>query len=303
MNILRARHLGMCFGVRDAIALARQHAAAQPLTILGELVHNQTVIADLRQRGAAIESQPERIATSTVMITAHGASDRALRHVRERGWNVVEATCPLVHFAHRAVRQLVQEGCHPVIIGQRGHVEVRGMTEDLEAFDLVLTEEDVAQLQPHAHFGVVAQTTQPVDRVRYLVDLIRHRFPQSEVRFIDTVCQPTKQRQQAAVELAQQCDVVVVVGGANSNNTRELAATCARYGAQVHHVQTAADLRPEWFEHADTVGLTAGTSTPDAVIDGVERWIEDIAAGRGTAPATVEHRKEEHEIHVAAGAF
>jgi 4-hydroxy-3-methylbut-2-enyl diphosphate reductase len=120
---------------------------------------------------------------------------------------------------------------------------------------------------------VAAQTTQPVDKVRGLVESIRRRFPHSEVRFIDTVCQPTKQRQAAALDLAKQSDVVVVVGGAHSNNTRELAVTCRRYCARVHHVQSAGDLRAEWFSGASTVGLTAGTSTPDDIIDSVESWL------------------------------
>src|SRR4029453_317237 len=111
-----------------------------------------------------------------------------------------------------------------------------------------------------------AQTTQPIEKVRALVDALRRRFPKSEVRFVDTVCQPTKQRQNAAVELAQRCDVVVVVGGAGSNNTRELVATCRAHCAQVHHVQTAADLCEEWFFTATVVGITAGTSTPDVLI-------------------------------------
>jgi len=114
--------------------------------------------------------------------------------------------------------------------------------------------------------------------VRQLVRLIRQRFPRSEIRFIDTVCQPTKQRQTAAIELAHQSDVVIVVGGAHSNNTRELVATCSRYCARVHHVQNAADLRPEWFAGSETVGITAGTSTPDAAIDEVERRVNQIAS-------------------------
>ena len=134
-----------------------------------------------------------------------------------------------------------------------------------------LDEEDVARLGERPRFGVVAQTTQPIDRVRQLVGLIRERFPESEVRFIDTVCQPTKQRQNAAIELAQKCDVVVVIGGAHSNNTHELVKTCSRFCARVHHVQTAADLREEWFCAEDTVGITAGTSTPDSVIAAVEK--------------------------------
>jgi len=264
--------------VRDAIALAVETAQHEPLTVLGDLVHNETVLTELRAQGIRFERRLEGVATRNVMITAHGASERALSQARERGLNVVQATCPLVHLAHRTLAKLVTEGFYPVIIGKRDHVEVRGMTEDLAAFEVVLSAEDVTKLAERPRFGVVAQTTQPIERVRDLVQLVRERFPASEVRFVDTVCQPTKQRQNAAVELAQQCDVVIVIGGAHSNNTHELVATAQRYCARVQHVQTAEDLREEWFAAGDTVGITAGTSTPDVMIARVERWLTQFAA-------------------------
>jgi len=279
MKIFRTEHLGMCFGVRDAIELALEQAQARPLTILGDLVHNETVLAELRARNIQIQNDAREVATETVMITAHGASERKLGAVRERGLNVLEATCPLVHVAHRAVAKLVREGFHPVIIGKRDHVEVRGLTEDLAEFDVLLNEDDVLQLAERRRFGIAAQTTQPIDKVRHLVGLIRQRFPNAEVRFVDTVCQPTKLRQHAAIELAQQCDVVIVIGGADSNNTRELVATCSCHCSRVHHVQTAEDIRADWFNGAETVGITAGTSTPDSVITEVERTLHVIADG------------------------
>jgi 4-hydroxy-3-methylbut-2-enyl diphosphate reductase len=273
LQVRRATHLGMCFGVRDAIALAHDTAQEQPVTVLGDLVHNETVLADLQSRGVRFARQPEEATTETVLITAHGTSDRMRTRLREGGFNVLESTCPLVHVAHRALHELVAAGFHPVIIGQRQHVEVRGMTGDLDEFDVVLTEQHVEQLQPRTRLGIVSQTTQPIERVRHLVQLIRARFPDSEVRFRDTVCQPTKQRQTAAIELAQQCDVVIVIGGTNSNNTRELVTTCSRHCARVHHVQRAADLCAEWFHDAESVGITAGTSTPDSTIAEVEQWL------------------------------
>ena len=273
MKIIKAEHLGMCFGVRDAIALAVNTARREPLTILGELVHNETVLAGLRERDIRFARQAGEVDTRTVMITAHGASERAMAQARGQGLNVLQATCPLVHHAHRSLARLVQAGYHPVIIGQRQHVEVRGMTEDLAEFDVVLNTEDVAQLQPRPRYGIVAQTTQPVDKVAGLVALIRRHFPDAEVRFTDTVCQPTKQRQQAAIDLARQADVVIVIGGEHSNNTRELVATCSRHCREVHHVQTAEDLRPEWFSPEQTVGITAGTSTPAETIAAVEQWL------------------------------
>ena len=278
MKIIRAEHLGMCFGVKDAIALALETARHEPLTILGDLVHNETVLAELRARGVRIGQSPAEVVTPTVMITAHGASGRRIGETRKLGLNVLEATCPLVHVAHRSLAKLVREGFYPVIIGKRDHVEVRGMTEDLDQFEVVLCDDDVAGLREQARFGVIAQTTQPIEKVRHLVQCLRDRFPRAEVRFVDTVCQPTKQRQGAAMELAQKCDVVVVIGGAHSNNTQELVRTCARFCARVHHIQTADDLQEDWFRTEDIIGLTAGTSTPDVLIEAAERKIRAIAA-------------------------
>ena len=277
MRILRAAHLGMCFGVRDAISLALAHADAGPLTILGDLVHNPTVLAALELKGIAVAQDAAHIRTPTIMVTAHGASERTLARTRALGLTVVEATCPLVHVAHRAVAALARDGYHVVIVGQRDHVEVRGLTGDLDGFDVVLEDEDVLALQEHSRIGVAAQTTQPVEKVRRLVALIRRRFPQSDVRFFDTVCKPTKDRQSSAIEIARQADVVVVIGGRSSNNTRELVRTCARFCARVHHVQAEGDLRPEWFDAAEVVGLTAGTSTPDEIVDRVEACIRQVS--------------------------
>jgi 4-hydroxy-3-methylbut-2-en-1-yl diphosphate reductase len=286
MNILRARHLGWCFGVRDAVALVEREAGQGPVTVLGEPVHNEAVNAALRARGVRIARRVEEVGTDTVIITAHGASDAMLDRVRQRASRVLEATCPLVHAVHRAVRELVAAGFHPVIVGQREHVEVRGLTEDLTEYDVVLDEKDVRLLPPRNRYGVVAQTTQPVERVRRLTELIRQQFPDSEVRLVDTVCLPTKQRQMAAVELAQRSDAVVVIGGRLSNNTRELAETCARYCRCVVRVEHASELRAEWFAGMETVGITAGTSTPDATIEEVGRWLNELA--------------KEREPHVAA---
>src|SRR5687768_17353397 len=247
MRILRAAQLGMCFGVRDAIALALEHADAGALTILGDLVHNPTVLGALQAKGIVVAHDVSHVTTPTVMVTAHGTSERTLAQTRALGLTVVEATCPLVHVAHRAVATLAREGYHVVIVGQRDHVEVRGLTGDLDCFDVVLDNDDVLALEEYPRFGVAAQTTQSVERVRHVVELIRQRFPRSEVRLVDTVCKPTKERQSAAVEMARQADVVIVVGGRSSNNTRELVQTCSRYCDRVHHVQTEADICRDWF--------------------------------------------------------
>ena len=287
MKILKAEHMGMCFGVRDAIALAKERSQTGGVTVLGELVHNRSVLEDLGRRGVRFERRAEEVETEDVMITAHGAAEREIERIRGLGLNVIEATCPLVRHAHDSVRRLSEEGFHPVIIGKPDHVEVRGLTGDLDAYDVVLTEEDIAALEPRERFGVAAQTTQPLARVEALVGEIRRRFPDSDVRFVDTVCGPTKQRQAAAAEIAGEADAVVVIGGANSNNTRELVAVCSRHCDVVHHVQTAADLREDWFAGVETVGVTAGTSTPDDMIAEVEEWLASMDRRRHPRVAAV----------------
>lgn len=294
MKILRATHLGLCFGVRDAIDLAL--GQTEPTTILGDLVHNETVLQQLRTKGVKIEHQVAGLSTRRVLITAHGASQRRMDEVRARGHEVVEATCPLVHAAHRSLRELVDAGFHPVIIGRRDHVEVRGMTEDLGEHDVIGTDDDLARLASRPRYGVVAQTTQPIERVRALVQGMRERFPGAEIRFVDTVCQPTKLRQNAAEELSRRCDLVIVIGGANSNNTRELVATCRRFCERVYHVQTAADLHGTWLAGAATIGITAGTSTPDVVIAGVERWLEEFARFQGQLSAGEQAGRTSNEM-------
>lgn len=273
-RVIRATHLGMCFGVRDALLLARQEAASGPVTVLGDLVHNPTVLDRLQKEGIRIAQNPADLNTPTVLITAHGASSRRIQEVRQLGHRVLEATCPLVHVAHQRLAHWVQLGFHPVVIGQRDHVEVRGLIGDFDNADVILHETDVDLLTPRPRLGVVAQTTQPLARARHLLNRMRLRFPTADIRWSDTVCLPTKQRQRAAEDLAAASDIVIVVGGRHSNNTRELAATCLQSCPRVHQVQTADDLQPSWFLPHDTVGLTAGTSTPDDVIDAVERQIQ-----------------------------
>jgi 4-hydroxy-3-methylbut-2-enyl diphosphate reductase len=269
--------MGMCFGVQRAIVRAHAAAEREPLTILGDLVHNETILADLRARGIRTCTEADGIDTPTVMVTAHGASETRLAQLRDRGLRVLNATCPLVRAAHRAVAVLVAAGCHPVIVGQAGHVEVRGLTEDLAGYDVVLGDRDVDRLEERPRFGIVAQTTQPVERLYRIAALVRRRFPHSGVEMMNTVCLPTRLRQEAAEEMARTSEVVLVVGGANSNNTRELAATCRRHCARVFHVQSAADVRAEWLAGAGTVGITAGTSTPDAAINEVEAAVRELA--------------------------
>ena len=274
MEVRTAEHLGMCFGVKDAIDMALELASHGPVTILGDLVHNKDVVARMEAAGAARARHKKDVKTGTVLLTAHGTAGRVKLELEQEGFKIHDAACPLVLRVHQAIQKLVAEKRHPVIIGQAGHVEVRGLVGDLDEYSIVLNEEDLDQLEGKPRLGVVAQTTQPLDTVLELVASIRRRFPRSDVRFIDTVCQPTKERQQALHQLARECDVVVIVGGPESNNSRKLTELARRLGRQAYQVANASELRPEWFTGTRDVGLTAGTSTPDHVIQEVQARLQ-----------------------------
>ncbi len=282
MIILRARAYGMCFGVRDAIQLAEEiahHAAGEPVTVLGQLVHNPAVLQSLRDQGVRVEEQLDRVRVQPgerYLITAHGVSDAQRAAWAKTGAQLHDTTCPLVQKAHHRLRDFVAMGLHPVVIGKAGHVEVVGLTGDYPAATIIETESDIAKLPPDLPLGVVSQTTQPIERVRDLVACIRLLRPKQPLAFADTVCQPTKDRQDALRELCREVELVIVIGGRHSNNTRQLVLAAQSYGVRAQQVETPDDLRAEWFRHIERLGLTAGTSTPDAVIDAVEKRVMEI---------------------------
>lgn len=280
MNIEIARHHGMCFGVRDALRKTHDLAQSRPVTVLGELVHNPLVrehLATLGVRQGDLDA-PVPAGTEAVVITAHGASDRDRRGWRDRGHEVFDTTCPLVKKAHRSLECLVLAGYFPVVIGRREHAEVRGLVGDFPGAAVVLEEGDLAALPGGlTRIGAVSQTTQPVRRVEGLVEAMRRRFPDAEVRYVDTVCQPTKDRQSALEELCRRSDAIVVVGGRNSNNTAQLVEAARRLGCRAWQVEREGELRPEWFRRGDRVGVTAGTSTLDETVHEVVRRLRAIA--------------------------
>jgi 4-hydroxy-3-methylbut-2-enyl diphosphate reductase len=282
MKITLARHYGMCFGVRDALRQTHELAAAGPVTILGQLVHNPAVSAHLEALGAKEGrlDDPGSAGTRRVVVTAHGAADKHRRAWEEANFLVADTTCPLVKKAHSALRTLVNAGYAPVVIGKKGHVEVMGLTGDFPAAVVIESEADVAALPFSAMIGVVSQTTQPISRVMDFVAQIKQRHPGADVRLLDTVCQPTKDRQRALEQLCRENEVVVVVGGRNSNNTRELASTAARLGACVHQVESPHEIEGGWFDRVEFVGVTAGTSTLDETVQAVVERLQSIASAK-----------------------
>jgi 4-hydroxy-3-methylbut-2-enyl diphosphate reductase len=294
MRVIRAEVLGMCFGVRDALAVIERIGDPRGMTIHGQLVHNEIVLEDLKTRGFAMQSEATRLAKEEpegdrVLITAHGISNRRRRRLELAGRQLVDTTCPLVTRVHAAAQALQAQGYHVLVIGRAGHVEVQGIVEDLESVDVIGSEADVRCFD-RAKLGIVCQTTATERQVAAIRSAIAARNPDAEIRFIDTVCLPTKEHQRALERLLERVDAVVVVGGRNSNNTRELVELCRLRGRPVLHVQSVADLDPAWFGGLATVGLTAGTSTLERTIEEVHRaliWIGSHDAG--TVPGQLGH--------------
>ena len=270
--------MGMCFGVRDALEIARNIPNAADVTVYGELVHNPEVERQLSTAGFRQISEHHRdqsVSTPVVMITAHGVSEKKRSQLKSLGKQLVDTTCPLVKKAHDAAAELLREGRHVLLIGKPGHVEVQGIVEDLESFTIIESAEQV-DTYAYSSLGVVCQTTMPPDLVNEVVDRVRACNPHANIRFMDTICRPTRLRQLAMQSLLEQVSAVVVVGGKNSNNTHRLVQLCKQRGVQSFHVQNADELRSEWFEGIEVVGLTAGTSTLDSTINAVQTKLESF---------------------------
>ena len=284
MKIIRAKDMGMCFGVRDALQLTDQIDTPDQVTVHGELVHNPVVIRKLADAGFAQAPEQDRQqipTTPLLLITAHGVSDRERARLESHGKQLIDTTCPLVRRVHDAARELASEGRHVLIIGKPGHVEVMGIVDDLESFDVIPNPEAV-RVYSQSRLGIVCQTTMPSELLAELRSTIESKNANADIRFVDTVCHPTKRRQQAMVELVEQVDAVVVVGGRNSNNTKRLAEFCLQRGIPALHVTCADELDAIWFDRFEIVGLTAGTSTLDETIERVHDRLDWIGRNKST---------------------
>ncbi len=278
MEVVTAEVAGMCFGVRDALAALAEIDRPDRVTIFGELVHNPIVSDRLKRRGFRTTGENERAClpdTDIVLITAHGVSDRERDRLKAAGKTLIDTTCPLVVNAHRAAIGLRDRGFHVVVVGRAGHVEVRGIVEDLPSFDVVERADDV-KTYSYEKIGIVCQTTARACDVAAIRAAVADRNPSAVIEFVDTVCRPTKDHQRSLETLLTRVDAMVVVGGANSNNTRELVKLCGERGVRAIRVQSAAELDPAWFKGARVVGLTAGTSTLDESIAEVREALQAI---------------------------
>jgi 4-hydroxy-3-methylbut-2-enyl diphosphate reductase len=268
----------MCFGVKDALSKVMTMEHPERATVYGQLVHNAEVLKRVRARGFSMLEESDRtpaVLTPNVVITAHGISDKERRTLEASGKTLIDTTCPLVRRVHQIARELQEEGYFVIVVGRRDHVEVKGIVGDLERFTVVERLEDVV-VYPADRIGVVCQTTTSPALLASLFEAISRKNAGKEIRFIDTICSPTRDRQAAVEDLLSRVQALVVVGGKNSNNTRQLQALGENAGLPCFRVERASELRPEWFYGLDTVGLTAGTSALDQTIDEVHTALVEM---------------------------
>jgi 4-hydroxy-3-methylbut-2-en-1-yl diphosphate reductase len=268
---------GYCWGVERALQIAEEAAgsALQPVQSLGPLIHNPAVTAQLAEKGVRVIAEPAEAAGGTVIIRSHGVPREALGELAERGLDVVDATCTFVKAAQDKAAGLRDAGYLVVILGELDHAEVLGIRSHAGPDAIVVqSADDLPPDLPGGRIGVVVQTTQPQERLAALAAALAPRA--RELLVHNTICSATAQRQSAAVAMAGEVDVVIVVGGRNSGNTARLVELCSRYCPRTHQVETASEVLAAWLEGARSVGVTAGASTPPEEIQAVVERLQRL---------------------------
>lgn len=274
-----AEKSGVCFGVERALRLAETALkdSPRPVYTLGALIHNPIVVSELEKQGICLANQIEDAESGTLVIRAHGVPPQTITEAEKKGLTVIDATCPFVKRAHDAVDELVQGGYQVVILGEPGHPEVEGIKGHAAPDAFVISSPDeLTSVNLRARVGLVVQTTQTEERLQQVVTLMLPHV--HELRVYNTICAATRERQEAAAELAADCDVMIVIGGKNSGNTRRLAEICSGLCLNTHHIQSSDELEPSWFKNAKHIGITAGASTPQSHIQRVVQAIEQLTA-------------------------
>jgi 4-hydroxy-3-methylbut-2-enyl diphosphate reductase len=283
MEVMLASPRGFCAGVERAIEIVERalELRGAPIYVRHEIVHNKYVVENLRAKGAVfVEELDEVPAGATVIFSAHGVSKEVRSEAERRGLKVFDATCPLVTKVHVEVTKMLREGYEIVMIGHRGHPEAEGtMGQAAGGMHLVETVEDVAGLQPASgKLSYVTQTTLSVDDAAAVIAALKSRFPRIVGPKKDDICYATQNRQDAVKFMAPQCDVVIVVGSPNSSNSNRLREVSENMGVPAYLVDNASDLRPEWVAGKRRVGITAGASAPEVLVEELIARLKSLGA-------------------------
>jgi len=280
MRIVRAKALGFCFGVRRAIDIVAEAAGERgPIDSLGSIVHNPVVVDGLAARGIRVAGGLDDVESGTIAVTAHGRGPEIVDEATERGLGLIDATCPIVRKSQKAARALCDDGFKVIIYGEEDHPEVRGVLAWMDGSGTAVLDPEAEIDIPRRRVALLAQTTKSEESfAEFVARFVSHNIGRiNELRVVNTTCPETDERYHAARELAAECDLLIVVGGRNSANTRKLAQTCADTGVETHQIEQAPEIDAAWLAGKECVGVTAGASTPDESIDEVVAGLEKLA--------------------------
>ena len=278
MKILVAKDAGYCFGVRDAVKLAYESGKEYgDVYMLGTIVHNEKVVDDLSRSGSkVIHSLNDVPEDKPILFRAHGTAPDVWYEAKKKNLDIIDATCPLVTEIHEEIKKLEAEGRRTIIIGDHGHDEVVGIAAQVKDPIVIANAEEAKSLRKMKKAGVVSQSTQMIENVQEIINaLLKKVF---DLRFVNTICYPTRRNHEQIKELASLCDVMVVIGSFTSANSKRLTQLALERNKRSYQVTGADDIDASWFEKCEIVGISAGASTPDELIDGVVNAIKKIGA-------------------------
>ena len=276
MKIIVAKDAGYCFGVRDAVNMAYDATEKYgSVYMLGDIVHNERVVKDLANAGAKVVETLDDVANdSPILFRAHGTVNELWDESKQKNMNVIDATCPLVHEIHREVKKLAVDGRQIIVIGDHGHDEVVAIADQVEKTVIVATPEEAHNLKKMKKAGVVSQSTQTIENVQEIMNILMTKV--FDLHFVNTICFPTKRNQAQIKTLAETSDVMIIIGSFTSANSKRLTQLALEKNKNSYQVTCANDVKREWFDGVKQVGISAGASTPDELIDEVKEKISMI---------------------------
>ena len=266
MKILVAKDAGYCFGVRDAVKLAKKSGADyDEVYMLGDIVHNEQVVSDLSKKGSKVVKNLDEIPKDKpVLFRAHGTDPETWKAAQKKKLNIIDATCPLVTEIHEEIKSLEEEGRRTIIIGDHNHDEVVGIASQVKNAIIISNAEEALSLKKMKRAGVVSQSTQMIENVQEILNILSEKV--YDLRFVNTICYPTRRNHEQIKKLADTCDLMVVIGSYTSANSKRLTQLSLARNKNSFQVTCADELKKSWFSNIGSVGISAGASTPDDLI-------------------------------------
>jgi 4-hydroxy-3-methylbut-2-enyl diphosphate reductase len=295
MNIHLAKARGFCMGVERSIGMAEEtrEKLDGEITILNEIVHNNSVVADLEQKGIGRTNDLDRVDRGTLIISAHGVAPSVIQHAKDRGLNVVDSTCPLVTVLHKAADYFIKRDYTVIVFGDENHDEMKGVKghnpEKILCLKKIESLEDLPEIEGKVAF--ISQSTQSMESFDKAAELVESKY--NEVRIKNTICDATRQRQTSILDLAPRMDLMIVVGSPTSANSQRLAQISQKSGTPAYLIDNAAEVKSWWLEDVESLGITAGASTPDWVVMEVVETIKTMALSSGSTSVEVYDEKYE----------